>query len=124
MRAVLADVDGAADVRELIALNKADRAGEAELMALRTRYPGAVTVSAFTGEGIEELTHAIERDLAEVAPIGEEISVVVPYDRGDLVSRAHADGKVLSEEFGPDGTELRAIVDPALAADLRLVTQS
>ncbi|MGO1561828.1 MAG: GTPase HflX [Actinomycetaceae bacterium] len=121
VHAVLADVDGASDVRELIVLNKADRAGEAELMALRTRFPGAVTVSAFTGEGIDELTHAIERDLNEAAPIGEEISVVVPYDRGDLVSRAHADGKVLSEEFGPDGTELRAIVDPALAADLRLV---
>ncbi|MGC5626816.1 GTPase HflX [Georgenia sp. Z1344] len=122
VHAVLADIEGAGDVREIIVLNKADRAGEAELMALRTRFPGSVTVSAYTGEGIEELTATIARELAEAAPIGEEIELTVPFARGDLVARAHADGEVLDERWTAEGTELRALVDPALAADLRAAT--
>ena len=48
VRAVLADI-GAADVPELIVLNKADRADPAVLAALRAAHPGAVVVSARTG---------------------------------------------------------------------------
>jgi len=42
----------------------------------------------------------------------------VPYDRGDLVSRVHADGEVLAEEHTGEGTRLRAKVLPTLAGDL------
>ncbi|MGO1173942.1 MAG: GTPase HflX, partial [Actinomycetaceae bacterium] len=119
---VLAEIEGAGDVRELIVLNKADLAGEPELMALRTRYPGALTVSAYTGEGVDELAARISADLTEVAPIGEEITLTVPFARGDLVARAHTDGEVLSERWNAEGTELHALVDPVLAADLRAAT--
>jgi GTP-binding protein HflX len=47
-----------------------------------------------------------------------EVEVLVPYDRGDLVSRAHADGEVLSERHTEAGTRLHANVAPSLAADL------
>ena len=40
----------------------------------------------------------------------------MPYDRGDLVAAAHADGEVLSQEHLPEGTRLRARVRPDLAA--------
>ena len=43
VRTVLADI-GAADVPELIVLNKADRASTETLAVLRTSYPGAVVV--------------------------------------------------------------------------------
>ncbi|MGC5616140.1 GTPase HflX [Georgenia sp. Z1491] len=122
VHAVLAEIEGASDVREIIVLNKSDLAGEAELMALHTRFPGAHAVSAYTGQGIEELAHAIGRELAEVAPIGETIELTVPFARGDLVARAHSDGEVLDERWTAEGTELRALVDPALAADLRAAT--
>src|SRR5690606_12118500 len=49
----------------------------------------------------------------------EEVDVVVPYSRGDLVSRAHSSGEVVAEHFGDDGTHLRARVDAELAAALR-----
>jgi GTP-binding protein HflX len=42
----------------------------------------------------------------------------VPYDRGDLVARAHAAGEVSSVEHGPEGTLLEARVPPELAAEL------
>ena len=43
----------------------------------------------------------------------------MPFDRGDLVSRVHSEGTVLTEEHTADGTLLHAKVYPALAGLLR-----
>lgn len=48
-----------------------------------------------------------------------EIDLVVPYSRGDLISRVHSHGEVLAEEHLMEGTRLRARVDEALAAEIR-----
>ncbi|MPV87052.1 GTPase HflX [Georgenia ruanii] len=118
VRAVIADIPGAADVPELIVLNKADLAAPEDIAALRTRYPGAVAVSARTGRGVDELA----RRIAELLPRPTElVDVVVPYDRGDLVSRAHTDGEILAEEYVEGGTRLHARLDPDLAAHVRSV---
>jgi GTP-binding protein HflX len=78
--------------------------------------PGAVEISARTGAGIAELAEVI----AERLPRPEAmIEVVLPYTRGGLVSRAHADGEVIEEEHTADGTRLRVRVHPDLAAALR-----
>jgi len=45
--------------------------------------------------------------------------VAIPYDRGDLVARVHADGRVQQTEHGTDGTGIKARVLVALAASLR-----
>ena len=115
VRTVLADIPGALEVPELIALNKADLADGVALAALRTRLPGAVAVSARTGRGLEELRERIEAMLPrpDVA-----VDVVVPYSRGDLVARVHADGEIDSIDYGPEGTRVRARVDAPLAAEL------
>ena len=115
VRTVLADIPGALEVPELIALNKADLADGVALAALRTRLPGAVAVSARTGRGLEELRGRIEEMLPrpDVA-----VDVVVPYSRGDLVARVHADGEIDSIDYGPEGTRVRARVDAPLAAEL------
>ena len=115
VRTVLADIPGALDVPELIALNKADLVDGVALAALRTRLPGAVAVSARTGRGLEELRGRIEEMLPrpDVA-----VDVVVPYSRGDLVARVHADGEIDSIDYGPEGTRVRARVDAPLAAEL------
>jgi GTP-binding protein HflX len=77
--------------------------------------PGALLISSRTGEGIEEL----EKQLAANLPKPEiEFRGVIPYSRGDLVSRAHLSGKVLSTEYVEEGTNLHAMVPEELAADL------
>ena len=115
VRTVLADIPGALEVPELIALNKADLADGVALAALRTRLPGAVAVSARTGRGLEELRERIEAMLPrpDIA-----VDVVVPYSRGDLVARVHADGEIESIDYVPEGTRVRARVDAPLAAEL------
>jgi GTPase len=101
---------------ELIVVNKVDAAGDLALAKLRRALPGALFVSARTGDGID----ALRRRMAELAaPTDTAVDVVIPYDRGDLVSRLHADGRVQQTEHNSDGTRIKARVPVALAASLR-----
>ena len=114
VREVLGSI-GAGNLPELVVINKADVADPLQLAALRRQEPDALIVSAHSGEGIAELLARLDARL----PRPEiEVDVVVPYDRGDLVAAAHAEGEVVSEEHLPEGTRLRARVRPDLAARL------
>lgn len=115
VRSVLSEIPSALDVPELIVLNKSDLADAVTLAALRTGLPGAVVVSARTGEGIEELRARIERMLPHPQV---SIDVVVPYSRGDLVSRVHAEGEIDTVDYVEAGTRLVARVGAALAVEI------
>jgi GTP-binding protein HflX len=54
-----------------------------------------------------------------IAPTDTTIDVTIPYERGDLVNRVHADGRVDATEHTADGTRIKARVPIALAATLR-----
>ena len=116
VREVLAEI-GAQNVPELVVINKSDVADSDTLARLLRREPHAVVVSARTGAGLAELAEAIEVDLPGA---WVEVNVLVPYTRGDLLSRAHREGEVLSEEHGDEGTRLKARVPPALAGQLQV----
>ena len=78
--------------------------------------PGAMFVSARTGEGVD----ALRRRMAELAaPTDTAIDVVIPYDRGDLVLRVHTDGRVQQTEHHSDGARIKARVPVARAASPR-----
>lgn len=102
--------------QELVVVNKVDAASDLTLAKLRHALPGAVFVSARTGDGID----ALRRRIAELAvPADTAVDVVIPYHRGDLVARLHADGRVQQEEHNAEGTRIRARVPVALAGRLR-----
>jgi GTP-binding protein HflX len=114
VREVLSEI-GARQVPELVVINKADAADPIEIEGLRLAEPTSVVVSAITGEGIDKLLAQLD----ELLPRRQrEITVTLPYDRGDLVSRAHREGEVLAVRHGADGTELTARVPLGLAAVL------
>jgi GTPase len=114
VRGVLAEI-GAAHVPELVVVNKIDSADPVVLQGLRAREPGSLSVSAKTGAGLTALRDAIE---AALPRLDVQVKVVVPYRRGDLVARAHAEGEVLSADHAADGTLLEARVPAALAVQL------
>jgi GTP-binding protein HflX len=114
VREVLAEI-GARDVPELVVFNKADAADEIELKGFRLAEPRSLVVSALTGEGLPELLAEIERVLPRPT---SEVSVVLPYARGDLLARAHREGEVLRLAHTDAGTELTARVPPNLAYEL------
>ena len=115
VREVLNDIE-AGHVPELIVINKADIA-EPEMVAnLQRRYPHSVVVSARTGAGFDHLLEVIERELPSRL---EDVDILVPYSRGDLVSRAHRQGEVLTAVHDESGTHLHARVPESLANELR-----
>lgn len=114
VREVIVSVD-AQNVPEIVVINKADAADPLVLQRLLRREPHAIVVSARSGQGIEELLALIDRELPHPAV---EVTVLVPYTRGDLVSRVHAEGELLSTEHTADGTLLHAKVATVLAAEL------
>ncbi|HZE65873.1 MAG TPA: GTPase HflX, partial [Sporichthyaceae bacterium] len=85
------------------------------LERLVRRERTAVVVSARTGAGIAGLLGAISAAIPRPEVV---VDVLVPYDRGGLISRVHEHGDVLVEEHTGEGTRLRARVGEALAAEL------
>lgn len=115
VRHVFADIPGAMDVPEIVVLNKADLAAPEVIARLRSRELHSIVVSAHSGEGIAELQALVADQLPRP---GVAVDVVVPYQRGDLVSRVHEHGDIDHEEHTAEGTLLRARVDESLAAEL------
>lgn len=114
VREVIGDV-GARDIPEIVAFNKADLIDESQRLVLVGLVPDAVFVSARTGEGIPALLKAIESRLPEP---DVALTVVIPYDRGDLVSSLHDVGAVESVDYVEDGTRLQVRVFRRQVAEL------
>ena len=115
VREVLLEI-GAAQVPEIVVINKADTADPLVVKNILAKEPHAVVVSAHTGEGIDELLSAIEADLPRPATL---VDVVVPYSRGDLLSQVHETGEIESLDHAEDGTHIVARVNDELAHQLR-----
>ncbi len=114
VRGVLADIE-AADVPEIVVINKADAADPLVLARLRQHEPHSVVVSARTGEGIEEALALIEADLPRP---GVEFDVLLPYERGDLVNWLHQHGEIEELEHTGEGTRVRGRANADLANEL------
>ena len=114
VREVLAEI-GAQGVPEIIAINKADIADRESIADVLRSEPHAVVVSAHTGQGIEQLLAAIETDLPGQLV---DVDVIVPFERGDLVSRSYKVGEVVSIDHIESGSHIKARVPQALADEL------
>jgi GTP-binding protein HflX len=114
VRAVLADVD-AADVKEVIVVNKADAADPEVLDRIQRHEKHSIIVSARSGLGIEELRALVAEELPRPTI---DVKVLVPYDRGDLVSRLHNEAEVIASVHTETGTHVTARVHPDLAFEL------
>ena len=108
VRTVLDEI-GAADVPELVVVNKADRAPEvaAELVS---ELAGSVAISAAAGTGIDDLLRTLGDRLRLADVI---VTLRIPHDRGDLVAAAHREGEVIDVRHDDDGAVLRVVLDDA-----------
>ena len=114
VRDVIGEV-GARDIPELIVFNKIDLVDDVQKMALRGLEPNSIAVSARSGEGIAEL----EAKIASLLPEPNvSVDLLIPYNRGDLVSRMHLNSRITKLDYEEEGTHVLAMVSPEFAAEL------
>lgn len=107
------DQIGAQSIPTIATFNKCDLLDSETLAGLKRRYPSVQFVSARSGEGIEELVGAI----AQAASSADaKLDVLIPYQRGDLVSLAHERCHIISESHEETGTRLQLLVAPAFVS--------
>ncbi len=106
---------GARDVPELIVFTKADLLDDDRRMELRGLEADSIFVSARTGEGIDALMEQIAKRL----PTPDvELDILIPYDRGDLVTLAHDRARVMETHYEEGGTRIRVQASAAVANQL------
>lgn len=114
VRVVLEEI-GAAQVPELLVVNKVDRDPRAA-RRLAADHPDAVLVSALDGQGLDVLVRALAQRLRAADRLA---TLVVPFDRGDVLAAVHREGEVLAEAPGEGGTTVQVVLDEVGAARFR-----
>jgi GTP-binding protein HflX len=117
---VLSEV-GAGERPRLLALNKVDLVDADRRRELEFRFPRAIQVSGETGEGLEDLSTAIEaRFLRSLEPM----DLLVPYEEGGSLSELHRLAGELEREDTPDGVRVRARVPATVAPRFERFSQN
>jgi GTP-binding protein HflX len=104
---------GASELPRLLVLNKIDRCDEVTRRRLRNRHPGAVQVSAETGEGIEALIVEIAERFAGRF---ERVELLVPFERGEVLGELYDLGSPIEREEEAEGVRVRAHLPRGIAA--------
>ena len=97
---------GAGEIPVELVVNKVDRLDLRARRRVANRFPGAVEISAATGEGIDELKARIAERFADRF---DEVRLLVPYDAGRVLSDLYALGAPIDERTDTDeGVVVRA----------------
>ncbi|OQB15990.1 MAG: GTPase HflX [Firmicutes bacterium ADurb.Bin193] len=95
----------ASDKPVVTAYNKIDLVESTDFLPPR---PNSVSISAKTGLGIDALLQKV----CDIMPEGRRrVTVLIPYDKGDIVSRVYETSRVNSEEHTENGTLLDIVTD-------------
>ena len=105
VEAVLAEID-ADDLPVELVLNKIDAVDPLRRRRLASRFPGALQVSARTGEGLDALR---ERIASHFAQRFQPVRLLVPYEEGGKLAELYALGAPIDERVDrPEGVLVRA----------------
>jgi GTP-binding protein HflX len=104
---------GADEAPRLLVLAKADRVDDERRAELSHRHPGALLVSAVSGEGIQAL---IDRIAVEFARRLSDVELLVPYEEGGRLAELHELAGDLEREDTPEGVRVSARLPASVAA--------
>ena len=112
VNSVLSDI-GATGKPEILVYNKTDLL-ENDIDILPKE--NSVGISVLKNRGLDDLLKLI----GDVAPgKKKEISVLIPYSMGSVVSNLHETQKILSEEYTAEGTRMRLLADSSTYENLK-----
>ncbi|MBQ4227817.1 MAG: hypothetical protein II697_06390 [Clostridia bacterium] len=100
---------GASDKPVIEALNKCDLLEDGAVL----EPADAILISAASGLGLDRLREAIARGIAQVR---HPVELLIPYNKGAVLSLIHKKGQVDSEEYTDSGTLVTCRMDPLLYA--------
>jgi GTPase len=110
----LAEID-MPKVPRILALNKIDQISGpiplVDLDGLRDQYNAVVPISAMKRRGIETLIGEVEQILVDAMV---EITLTLPYQRGDVISLIHEVGIIDDEKHTGEGVTITAHVPPRM----------
>jgi GTPase len=101
---------GAGEKPRLLVLNKADLLDEDTRLEASLRHPGAVLVSALSGEGFEDLREQIETAFEETLA---DVELLIPYSEGARLHELHEVAGELERTDRDDGVLVHARVPVA-----------
>ncbi|MEO7804500.1 MAG: GTPase HflX [Actinomycetota bacterium] len=107
---------GADNIPRVVALNKTDLLDEDERHRVQGVFPDGVFIAAGTGEGLVSLLAKVADQLRLARTV---VAFDVPFDRGDIRSRLHAEAEVIEESHGEEGTHLVVRGSPTLVTRYR-----
>ncbi|MFO8027260.1 MAG: GTPase HflX [Opitutales bacterium] len=103
---------GAKDKKIITVFNKIDALwDESTRHELALKFPDAYFISAHTGEGLEPLLDKMEAIIEEDF---DQLKLLIPHDRYDLVARLHREGAIRKEEVRDEGTYVTGSVPDRL----------
>ena len=95
---------GADQKPTLVVLNKIDLEQDQDTIdRLHSKLPDAVMCSASTGENVDEVRDEI---VAQLSRLQLEVTLEIPFDRGEVVARVHEAGEVEGTDYTESGTRL------------------
>lgn len=94
---------GATDTPCMLVFNKSDLLEEDVLDAMMRRYEDAYFTSSLTGFGSDALIESVSRAAASKDAV---VSMLLPFDRGDLASLAHRKCRIVAERYTEEGIEM------------------
>ena len=68
----------------------------------------ALSISALTNKNIDKLIDAIKN---KIGPDVIEVDLLIPYEKGNLLSNLHNEGVVIKSEYVEGGTEVKAKIE-------------
>lgn len=99
---------GAGDIPMITTFNKIDKLKDPiGAIGALDEFSNTYPISALTGQGLDDLLAGIEGELFESYL---EIDVLMPFERGDLLSHFHEDGQVQEVMNSEEGTRVKGLI--------------
>jgi GTP-binding protein HflX len=103
---------GAGERPRLLVLNKADAIDEDRREELRFAHPDGMLISAFTGEGLDELGDRVEEEFRRSL---RSVDLLLPYAEGARLAELHDFAGDLERTDTAEGVRIRARLPATLA---------
>lgn len=107
---------GAFEKPTITVFNKVDLLNYNDVIPPRDFKGKIVELSAITGFGMDKLINEI---IEIVKPNIMEADMLIPYEKGNIISYIHEKSDILNEEYTENGVKIRTKIDANLSFNLR-----